>query len=293
VKFSGNLANKKTVSAVTASVALEKEDESESLTTSCSEDESAEMRQEASKSSDLNESMSEQNNEDILQVNCNSIIGELFKSKLGSGNKGSCIRVLIDSNENSASKPTSSNSITAEYKWLTPIEFESYCGKGNCRDWKKTIKVGGQPLLTLFESQVLICHAVSCCCAICNQNDSLVGPIRPFKTYRRRKKDEILAQNAYKKFLSLKPPTLFNHDNLTKLSGNLEELSRSSRISIRDENSKNFSPHSSSLISDNEPLDDYLELLEKDEEKRWNLLEQVLFNLCIEGYDRILFESSI
>ena len=26
--------------------------------------------------------------------------------------------------------------------------------------------------------------------------------------YRRRKKDEILAQNAFKKFLSLKPPTL-------------------------------------------------------------------------------------
>lgn len=67
-----------------------------------------------------------------------------------------------------------------EEKWMTPIEFESYCGKGNCRDWKRTIKCGGQSLGTLLDSKILVCHAVSCSCAACNKNETLVGPIRPF-----------------------------------------------------------------------------------------------------------------
>lgn len=63
---------------------------------------------------------------------------------------------------------------------MTPIEFENYSGKGNCRDWKRTIKVGGQSLVVLMENNILVCHAVSCSCAACNKNESLVGPIRPF-----------------------------------------------------------------------------------------------------------------
>jgi hypothetical protein len=35
----------------------------------------------------------------------------------------------------------STESIQKEEKWLTPIQFERYCGKENCRDWKRTIKV--------------------------------------------------------------------------------------------------------------------------------------------------------
>ena len=138
--------------------------------------------------------------EDVIQVNCNSIVAELYKKKFGSGGKGRCIRVLVDSTENSDGEKCE--------KWMTPIEFETYCGKGNCRDWKRTLKAGGQQILAVLDAGILTCHAVSCSCAVCNQNESLVGPIKPFMRYRRRKKDEILAQNAYKKFLSLKPPTL-------------------------------------------------------------------------------------
>lgn len=42
--------------------------------------------------------MYEQN--ESIQVNCNSFIGELFKKKFGSGGKGSCIRVIVQSKSN-------------------------------------------------------------------------------------------------------------------------------------------------------------------------------------------------
>ena len=134
---------------------------------------------------------------DILQVNCNSIVASLHKKKFGSGGKGRCINL--------------------DNKWMTPIEFEQYCGKGNCRDWKRTIKCGGQQLLTLLDNNVLLCHAVSCSCSVCSNDSNVVGPIRPFLRYRRRKRDEIMAQNAYKKFLSLKPPTLVATNDFDRL----------------------------------------------------------------------------
>lgn len=140
---------------------------------------------------------------DVIQVNCNKIVGDLHKKKLGSGNKGRCIRVLMDNKEE---------------RWLTPIEFEAFCGKSNCKDWKKTIKAGGRQLLSLLESKVLMCHAVSCSCGICNENEILVGPIVPFIRYRRRKKAEKQMVNAYKKFLNLKPPTLLYNQSLSNFN---------------------------------------------------------------------------
>lgn len=101
--------------------------------------------------------------------------------------------------------------------------------KGNCRDWKRTIKAGGQPLVAILNAKILVCHAVSCSCAICNRNDSLVGPIKPFIRYKRRKKDQILAENAFKKFLSLKPPTLFR-DNGGVLQNKPSSLPSSSLL---------------------------------------------------------------
>lgn len=154
---------------------------------------------------------------DSIQVNCNSFIGELYKKKFGSGGKGTCIKVMVDTID-----PETNENKQVE-KWMTPIEFEQFSGKSNCRDWKRTIKVGGQSLVTLMENEILVCHAVSCSCAACNKNESLVGPIRPFMRYRRRKKDEILAQNAFKKFLSLKPPTLLQ-DSLQKIQNNNQNL---------------------------------------------------------------------
>jgi hypothetical protein len=100
----------------------------------------------------------EDDDSDVLQVNCNSIVASLHKKKFGSGGKGRCINI--------------------ENKWLTPIEFEQYCGKGNCRDWKRTIKCGGQQLLTLLDNNILLCHAVSCSCSVCSNDSNVVGPIR-------------------------------------------------------------------------------------------------------------------
>ena len=137
-------------------------------------------------------------NEDILQVNCNSIVGDLHKKKFGSGSKGKCIYVN-----------SMNGDVDGDRKWLTPIEFEHHCGKANCKDWKRSIKCGGQPLIKLIDDNILTCHALSCSCAICSNDNTVIGPIRPFARTRRRKQQEIQAQNAFKKFLSLKPPTFF------------------------------------------------------------------------------------
>jgi hypothetical protein len=130
-----------------------------------------------------------------------------------------------------AKEPNSTENSNAENKeeeWLTPIEFENYCGKSNCRDWKKTIKVGGQPLLSLLESKILVCHAVSCSCGICNENEHVIGPIIPFIRHRRRKKDETQMVKAYKKFLNLKPPTLLFSNQHQSLLANLNSNSNNS-----------------------------------------------------------------
>lgn len=162
--------------------------------------------------------------DDVIQVNCNSIVGLLHKKKFGSGSKGKCILV----NE----------------RWLTPNEFESHCGKGNCKDWKRTIKAGGQPLLSLVDNNTLTLHAVSCSCAACSNDSSLVGPIRPFMRSRRRKRDEI---QAFKKILSLKPSN-----------------ANRSRASYNSPQPRNNSAKSKSLKN-----------IEQLEQKQWSLLENV------------------
>lgn len=178
---------------------------------------------------------------------------------------------------------------------MTPIEFETYCGKNNCRDWKRTIKVGGQCIITLLENNTLICHAVSCSCAVCNKNDTLQGPFRPFLRYRRRNKDQILAQNAFKKFLSLKPPTLLQ-DSLHKIkakgadscdaSGAIDSSpeSPSTFVGNHDNQSKQTKP---ALLDgalsgvkcqhkNGKDLVACLREFEEAEEKKWTMIEQVL-----------------
>jgi len=161
--------------------------------------------------------------DEIIQVNCNSVLGHLHKTKFGSGSKGKCIVV--------------------NGRWMTPNEFESFCGKGNCKDWKRTIKTGGQPLLSLVDNNTLILHAVSCSCAACSNDSSLVGPIRPFMRSRRRKRDEI---QAFKKILNLKPTT----SNRPRASFNSPQPAR------------NSSAKSKSLKN-----------IEQLEQKQWSLLE--------------------
>lgn len=169
--------------------------------------------------------------DEVIQVNCNSIVGHLHKKKFGSGSKGKCIVV--------------------NGRWMTPNEFESYCGKGNSKDWKRTIKAGGQPLLSLLDTNVLILHAVSCSCAACSNDSSLVGPIRPFMRSRRRKRGDNEIQ-AFKKILSLKP------------SGSGSNRSRASFNSPQ-------APRISSAKSKS------LKNIEQLEQKQWSLLENVGF----------------
>ncbi|GIY07092.1 deformed epidermal autoregulatory factor 1 homolog [Caerostris darwini] len=113
----------------------------------------------------------------ILPVRCRNIRGELHKSKFGSGNRG--------------------RSILVEGSWYTPSEFETLCGRGNSKDWKRSIRYGGRTLMCLIDQGILRPHATTCTCgACCDDNvsngdgtpDASGGPVRLFTPYRRRKR---------------------------------------------------------------------------------------------------------
>ncbi|XP_078000210.1 deformed epidermal autoregulatory factor 1 homolog isoform X3 [Glandiceps talaboti] len=109
----------------------------------------------------------------ILPVRCRNQAAELHKSKLGSGGRGRCIKM-------------------AE-QWYTPTEFESLCGRGNSKDWKRSIRYGGRTLQCLIEEGILQPHATSCTCAACCDDEAVVstsGPVRLFVPYKRRKRGE-------------------------------------------------------------------------------------------------------
>lgn len=141
--------------------------------------------------------------------------------------------------------------------------------------------------MTLLENDILTCHAISCSCAACNQNNEVIGPIRPMIKYRRRKKDEILAQNAFKKFLSLKPPTILAQkmqkiSNVTKIQNKKTEV-----VSVTRKESQNINnvtsfesvkiTESSSLkdLNLNDSLKASISELIQAENNQWNLLEKV------------------
>ncbi|CAJ1055998.1 deformed epidermal autoregulatory factor 1 homolog isoform X3 [Xyrichtys novacula] len=122
------------------------------------------------------------NNE--LPVRCRNTSGVLFKNRLGSGGKGRCIR--------------------HSQQWYTPTEFEGVAGRASSKDWKRSIRYAGRPLLCLIQERILNPHAASCTCAACcddltgcpKDGDTLVaesismtGPVRLFVPYKRRKKD--------------------------------------------------------------------------------------------------------
>ncbi|XP_071314962.1 deformed epidermal autoregulatory factor 1 homolog isoform X2 [Trachinotus anak] len=122
------------------------------------------------------------NNE--LPVRCRNTSGVLYKNRLGSGGKGRCIK--------------------HNQQWFTPTEFEGLAGRASSKDWKRSIRYAGRPLLCLIQERILNPHAASCTCAACcddltacpKDGDSLVaeninmtGPVRLFVPYKRRKKD--------------------------------------------------------------------------------------------------------
>ncbi|XP_034541601.1 deformed epidermal autoregulatory factor 1 homolog isoform X2 [Notolabrus celidotus] len=133
------------------------------------------------------------NNE--LPVRCRNTSGVLFKTRLGSGGKGRCIR--------------------HNQQWYTPTEFEGVAGRASSKDWKRSIRYAGRPLLCLIQERILNPHAASCTCAACcddltatqsesrppsswclkdgdtlvTESISMTGPVRLFVPYKRRKKD--------------------------------------------------------------------------------------------------------
>ncbi|XP_061629723.1 deformed epidermal autoregulatory factor 1 homolog isoform X2 [Phyllopteryx taeniolatus] len=126
------------------------------------------------------------NNE--LPVRCRNTGGALYKNRLGSGGKGRCIK--------------------HDQKWLTPTEFEGLAGRASSKDWKRSIRYAGRPLLCLIQvstclhrDRILNPHAASCTCAACcdemvldgesleAENITMNGPVRLFVPYKRRRKE--------------------------------------------------------------------------------------------------------
>ena len=58
--------------------------------------------------------------------------------------------------------------------WMTPSEFEARCGRASSKDWKRSIRYGGRTLQSLIEDGILVPHAISCTCATCCDDDTLV-----------------------------------------------------------------------------------------------------------------------
>uniref|UniRef100_A0A8D3CVE5 Deformed epidermal autoregulatory factor 1 homolog n=1 Tax=Scophthalmus maximus TaxID=52904 RepID=A0A8D3CVE5_SCOMX len=104
-----------------------------------------------------------------LPVRCRNTSGVLYKNRLGSGGKGRCIK--------------------HNQQWFTPTEFEGMSGRASSKDWKRSIRYAGRPLLCLIQERILNPHAASCTCAACCDDMTGTGPVRLFVPYKRRKKD--------------------------------------------------------------------------------------------------------
>lgn len=114
-----------------------------------------------------------------LPVRCRNISGTLYKSRLGSGGRGRCIK--------------------QGESWYSPTEFEAMAGRASSKDWKRSIRYAGRPLQCLIQDGILNPHAASCTCAACCDDMTLSGPIRLFVPYKRRKKEHELPSTPVKK----------------------------------------------------------------------------------------------
>ncbi|XP_061077680.1 deformed epidermal autoregulatory factor 1 homolog isoform X2 [Conger conger] len=136
-----------------------------------------------------------------LPVRCRNTSGVLYKSRLGSGGKGRCIK-----HNNS---------------WYTPTEFECMSGRASSKDWKRSIRYAGRPLQCLIQERILNPHAASCTCAACcddlpvcakdgesfrADNINMTGPVRLFVPYKRRKKDNERPTTPEKKEVQVQSP---------------------------------------------------------------------------------------
>lgn len=91
-------------------------------------------------------------NLEVLPIRCKTTTAELYKSRLGSGGRGRCIKY--------------------KEQWYTPSEFENACGRGSSKDWKRSIRYGGRSLQALIDEGIITPHATSCTCAACCDDDA-------------------------------------------------------------------------------------------------------------------------
>uniref|UniRef100_A0A3B4A590 Uncharacterized protein n=1 Tax=Periophthalmus magnuspinnatus TaxID=409849 RepID=A0A3B4A590_9GOBI len=105
------------------------------------------------------------NNE--LPVRCRETSGILYKNRLGSGGKGRCIK--------------------HNQQWYTPTEFEGLAGRASSKDWKRSIRYAGRPLL-FCSSAPYLCYII-CLFIVLFFLYFQGGPVRLFVPYKRRKKD--------------------------------------------------------------------------------------------------------
>lgn len=91
-------------------------------------------------------------NLEVLPVRCKTTTAELYKSRLGSGGRGRCVKY--------------------KDQWFTPSEFENLCGRGSSKDWKRSIRFGGRSLQALIDEGILTPHATSCTCSACCDDDT-------------------------------------------------------------------------------------------------------------------------
>ncbi|KAL5292485.1 DEAF1 family protein [Megaselia abdita] len=111
-------------------------------------------------------------NGDVIPIRCKTTNAELYKSKLGSGGRGRCIK--------------------CKEQWYTPSEFEQMCGRGSSKDWKRSIRYGGRSLQALIDGGVITPHATNCSCSACADDDLVAtGPVRLFTPYKRRKRNQV------------------------------------------------------------------------------------------------------
>uniref|UniRef100_A0A673IK93 Deformed epidermal autoregulatory factor 1 homolog n=1 Tax=Sinocyclocheilus rhinocerous TaxID=307959 RepID=A0A673IK93_9TELE len=124
-----------------------------------------------------------------LPVRCRNTSGILYKSRLGSGGKGRCIK----HNNN----------------WYTPTEFEGMSGRASSKDWKRSIRYAGRPLQCLIQVRpafgaklLFLCLFLLQCTkdgSFEGEDVSMTGPVRLFVPYKRRKKDSERAASPEKK----------------------------------------------------------------------------------------------
>ncbi|XP_031617221.1 deformed epidermal autoregulatory factor 1 isoform X2 [Contarinia nasturtii] len=116
-------------------------------------------------------------NLEVLPVRCKTTTAELYKTRLGSGGRGRCIKY--------------------KDQWFTPSEFENLCGRGSSKDWKRSIRFGGRSLQALIDESIITPHATSCTCSACCDDDSTAsGPVRLFTPYKRRRRNQTNAEQS-------------------------------------------------------------------------------------------------